>query len=54
MPQTLTGWILFVAIMVSSTWTIATGIKLTMVMQRRGKEERRDLYLVYALGTPLM
>ena len=54
MPQTLTGWILLVAIMVSSTWTIAAGIKLTSVMQRRGKEDQRDLYLVYALGTLLM
>ncbi|MCJ2116515.1 hypothetical protein MKK65_07965 [Methylobacterium sp. J-001] len=54
MPQTLTGWILFAAIMVSSTWTIAAGIKLTRVMQTRGKEDQRDLYLVYAFGALLM
>jgi hypothetical protein len=54
MPQTLTGWILFSAIMFSSAGTMAGGLKLIMVMLEQGKEDRHDLHTVYAFGTLLM
>lgn len=53
MPQTLTGWILFAAIMTSSMGTAATATKLTNVWRGNAPFDRQDIYAAYAFWTLL-
>ena len=53
MPQTVTGWILFAAIMTSSMATTATATKLTKVWRGKAPLDRQDIYAAYAFGTLL-
>lgn len=53
MPQTLTGWILFAAIMASATGTAAMSTKLGMVLRGRAALDRRDIHAAYAFGALL-
>jgi len=53
MPQTLTGWILFAAIMASAMGTAATATKLIMMLRGRVAFDRRDIHAAYAFGVLL-
>ncbi|EIZ81899.1 hypothetical protein WYO_5487 [Methylobacterium sp. GXF4] len=50
MPQTLTGWILFAAVMASAMATAATTTKLGMARRGRAALDRRDIHAAYAFG----
>jgi hypothetical protein len=53
MPQTLTGWILFAAVMASAMGTAATTTKLGMARRGRAALDRRDIHVAYAFGVLL-
>jgi hypothetical protein len=53
MPETLTGWILFAAIMASAMGTAATTTKLGMARRGRAALDRRDIHAAYAFGVLL-
>ena len=53
MPQTLTGWLLFAAIMASVMGTAAMSTKLGMALRGRAPLNRRDIQAAYSFGTLL-
>ena len=53
MPQTLTGWILFAAVMASAMGTASTTTKLGMARRGRVAPDRRDIHAAYAFGVLL-
>lgn len=53
MPQTLTGWVLFAAIMTSAMGSVVTTTKLILVLRGRAALDRRDIHAAYAFGVLL-
>ncbi|MGU3329377.1 hypothetical protein ACLBXB_20800 [Methylobacterium mesophilicum] len=53
MPHTLTGWILFAAIMASAMGSVATTTKLGKALRGRAALDRRDIHAAYAFGVLL-
>ncbi|MCJ2116565.1 hypothetical protein MKK65_08225 [Methylobacterium sp. J-001] len=54
MPQTLTGWILFAAILASVMRAAATATKLVMALRGKAAHDRLDIHAAYAFGTLLL
>ena len=53
MPETLTSWILFAAIVASAMGSAATTTKLIMMLRGRAALDRRDIHAAYAFGALL-
>ena len=50
MPETLTGWFLFAAMMASAVCVIVAGARLTMAELEQKDEVQQDIYYIYSFG----
>ncbi|MGU3330312.1 hypothetical protein ACLBXB_25645 [Methylobacterium mesophilicum] len=50
MPETLTGWFLFAAMMASAVCVIVAGARLTMAELEQKSEDQQDIYYIYSFG----
>ena len=53
MPETLTGWFLFAAMMASAVCVIGAGTRLTMAELEQENEDQQDMYSICAFGVLL-
>lgn len=53
-PQTITGWVSFVAVMAASAVTGFTAVKMTFDLHKSGLRDRQDLITVFTFATLTM